>query len=147
MAKNVLNKITQTNDKKIIKQIYQAEQYHRAEQTFWQLAHWAGGNLQRWKEVKQALRKSALLCSIYKRHIHHAHVVFTTITQKAGSNSVAWRKVVKKCRKNPLLMRELMLLVQEQQSEQLKKRNMEYPSELIYNDHPIQTSGLLPKIK
>ena len=69
------------------------------------------------------------------------------MTENIGSDSVAWQKVVKKCRNNPLLMRELMLLVQKQKKEQLQERHREHAPELLCNEHPIQTPDLLPKMK
>ena len=147
MAENVMNKITQTNDKEIIKKAYQAEQYHRAEQTFWQLAHWAGGDLQRWRRVHRKVRERTFLHTIYRYHTHKAHRQFLNMTENIGSDSVAWQKVVKKCRNNPLLMRELMLLVQKQKKEQLQERHREHAPELLCNEHPIQTPDLLPKMK
>ena len=118
MGENVMNKITQTSDKKIIKKIYQAEQYHRAEQTFWQLAHWAGGNLQHWSKVHRRVRESPFLYTIYRYHTRNAHRQFISMTENIGSDSVAWQKVVERCQMHPLLLRELQRTVEKQQVQQ-----------------------------
>ena len=142
MGENVMNKITQTSDKKIIKKIYQAEQYHRAEQTFWQLAHWAGGNLQHWSKVHRRVQESPFLYTIYRYHTRNAHRQFISMTENIGSDSVAWQKVVERCQTHPLLLRELMLRVQKQQKEQIKVHKTRYLAESGPNKRPVQSTAL-----
>ena len=140
VTENVMNKITQANDNKIIKKLYQAERYHRAEQTFWQGAHWAGRDLQRWRLVHRKMRERPLLHRIYLHHILNAHSRFIYMTENIGSDTVAWEKVYKQCLNDPLLMRELALHIQQQQKDQARRTQTHRPGEPAPKKHLIHAS-------
>ena len=140
VAENIMSKVTQANDEKTIKKIYQAERYRRTEQIFWQYAHWAGHNLLRWRQVRRKTRKDILLHKMYRHHTSQAHRWFMSMTEDIGSDSVAWKKVYEQCQSNPFLIKELALRIQQQQKDRLRQAKIRQQIEPAPDKHLTQSS-------